>query len=265
MVGKIFGLKLIMMLALCISSVFSMLKAGEIHFKKSEIEIMKTKQFQKEFAFMLSNSEGCWGDRPELCSRIGKRWVDDLSIGIIQNNDVDRVVSQIVPGIRYFIENFTEQTGVGAKLTKKGINLAIYFVDDIIDKRIMAGEYPVDVTFYENDSRLILKQYVNCSGYSNITPDNEIVSANIFIPSAMTDELLDACVKEELFNLTGLLADPLGKASLFDSHYYKSRNRKVNKIGIEYAKEHLLMLRLLYSLHANHLTNIKEFVDSIDE
>ena len=99
----------------------------------------------------------------------------------------------------------------------------------------------------EADLILAMQEYdVRCFGRVYPRKDNgALYRARLFIDVDQEDRSVARCVKEEIFNATGLLNDPVGHGSLFDDQYRRPQSEPM--VYDNYSEIEGVMLKTLYS------------------
>lgn len=234
----------------------SMVLGAPKHFNAMECETMTSQRFLDDFAYMATTTERCTARTATgACPEALVKWHVPIRISVIENgtwSNGDGPVRKSAEQFSKLIENATQ---LETSIEEEWGNAIIFVSDPATLNVVRTTEifYPPEV--FERFSNSDLR----CFGRVYINDKDEIFHTNIGIKPGLTEQEIESCVYEELFNSSGLLADPHGDISLFDGYPLNFESSEKQPFPAEL----LLMLKLYYKVDYSTLSDKSSVKNSI--
>ena len=217
--------------------------------------------FAERFAHMAGGGEGC-GEARCLTRPVvlGKQ----VYVEVVQDSEQPDFAALASPVFSEAAAIVSDTVGIDFLAGFSDADSFVFFmvVSPDTEKRILSGQI-------KGVNQHLFKTFVipalrasSCSGivtHVDGEASRVVHMAITFVPEAIVpdEKALRKCILEEMMNLTGLLRDPPGSASLFDKGNFRFENGKLT-----YSNETLFMLRLHYDIATGIYRDLDDFLYS---
>lgn len=222
--------------------------------------LLQDANFQKNFQYMVSRSEGCVKDLK--CDLLFSHWKESPTVKIFMSSSATKTYNVLIENISESMSKISALTGLNLNFSNGNIpSLSIFVLDGDMIKMLESADFPHNIKDDFKRTHVNIYEQGGCSGIVFSKDANQsnfiIISGGfIFLNSKLTEFEMVNCLREELINSMGLVGDPIGQASLFDNGNYIDDN------GLkDYSRETELMLYALYQIANGKYKNIEDLLN----